>query len=364
VSATLQTALGPALKILEEAKLRQAFEHFDNSATTKANWYRWLAVSAALCGAAAVVLAVLQLAALLFVDRPRAVEPGRIELWSIRFLGKPGALEALTVTEFIFIVVAIVAIAAGILAKTQRGWLRDRHKAEWLRSLHFRFLVDPDLWSGLHGAREEARNRLHARMEQVIGLGSPGLEAWAGDDEPPEAPTVSPGGRWDKRALAELVDYYLVARLRHQVDYLALQAARRDWWERLLRPIPLGTFFLAAAAALTHFVLVFGRLSRHELGATSHQVAVADVASILLVLVAGALPAVGAGVRTCHLAQEFGRNSLRFKAKRSALEKIGSRLKLADSPEQIFHWLWACEYVLESDYREWLRLMIDAEWIG
>jgi hypothetical protein len=43
---------------------------------------------------------------------------------------------------------------------------------------------------------------------------------------------------------------------------------------------------------------------------------------------------------------------------------MAERLQTEANPEAIFRDFWCCEQVLESERREWLRLMMDAEWFG
>ena len=70
--------------------------------------------------------------------------------------------------------------------------------------------------------------------------------------------------------------------------------------------------------------------------------------------------------RTFLLAHEFGRNAGRSFAKANALESVAERLRgtSGTSSAELFRDVWAAEYVIESDQREWLRLMIEAEWFG
>ena len=88
-----------------------------------------------------------------------------------------------------------------------------------------------------------------------------------------------------------------------------------------------------------------------------------ETSRVFLVL-AVALPVVAAGIRTWRAAHEFGRNMSRFEAKRSALEELARSLGETRSPEAVFHLLWQSEQILEADHREWLRLMLEAEWFG
>jgi hypothetical protein len=109
-------------------------------------------------------------------------------------------------------------------------------------------------------------------------------------------------------------------------------------------------FYLSVAFALSHFVF--------DLFESLH------VWSLLLITLAAALPVVGAGIRTFRTAYEFARNTIRFRAKRDALTHLEEKLQKETEPEEIFRDLWRCEQVMKAEHREWLSLMIEAEWFG
>lgn len=52
----------------------------------------------------------------------------------------------------------------------------------------------------------------------------------------------------------------------------------------------------------------------------------------------------------------------RWPALAVALESIRSALDHASSPRSQYLGLWFCEQTLENEHREWLRLMLEAEW--
>jgi hypothetical protein len=103
--------------------------------------------------------------------------------------------------------------------------------------------------------------------------------------------------------------------------------------------------------------------------------------------VAALLPAAAAGVRTWRSAFEFSRNKGRFEAAHQALRDLERRLveegfaasekprgqpsnPALDKDEEetdaypILRDLSWCEHILESEHREWLRLMYETEWFG
>ena len=91
-----------------------------------------------------------------------------------------------------------------------------------------------------------------------------------------------------------------------------------------------------------------------------------DVASTLLIAASAALPVTWAGIRTWRSAREFSRNVARSTARREMLDEMAQRLDGARQvdPSHLLGELQICELVLESDQREWLRLMREVEWYG
>jgi len=63
-------------------------------------------------------------------------------------------------------------------------------------------------------------------------------------------------------------------------------------------------------------------------------------------------------------AYEFARNTSRFRAKYVALERLAERLQRENDPAALWYAMWCCEQMMDAEHREWLRLMIEAEWFG
>ena len=179
---------------------------------------------------------------------------------------------------------------------------------------------------------------------------------------------------------------------------------------RILDRLPAWLFF----ASVTAVVLKFFADVPHVFFASSHGpvpewFANSHEAGIFLtVLGAASLPVLAAGVRTWRAAFEFSRNKSRFQAAHRALAELEERIihdgvdafgAVQSSPvlqvtmrreetigasqtslsvEQgrantpgalvdaypMVRDLWWCEHILESEHREWLRLMYETEWFG
>jgi hypothetical protein len=166
----------------------------------------------------------------------------------------------------------------------------------------------------------------------------------------------------DAEVIERLLRYYLTDRLEGQIAFFR---SRAEAFERRLawvRPFPVLLFYLS-------FVGV-------ALDATLQSVAgdSPEVKTAIAVLAAAALglPVVSAAMRTIVLSRELARNSSRYAAKLHALTHLNVQLNVALKDIQtglppgrsatILRDLSCCEYLIESDHREWIRLMVEAEW--
>ena len=172
-------------------------------------------------------------------------------------------------------------------------------------------------------------------------------------------------------AIRELRAYYHDTRLAAQLDYLATKAEARSHRAALIGRLPQMLFFATAGLILLHFAFEAPHVLKWLHGPIGSHAAIREEApslpgwlAVSLILLAVALPASGAMFRTIFAAREMGRNATRSSAKLKALEEMSASIREEDEPSGILRNLWLCEYVIESDHREWLRLMIDAEWFG
>ncbi len=83
-----------------------------------------------------------------------------------------------------------------------------------------------------------------------------------------------------------------------------------------------------------------------------------------MIVLAASLPVVGGAIRTFQGAHQFARNTYRYRAKALALSSIDAGLTHAAQTRAQFLALWFSEQTLENEHREWLRLMLEAEWIA
>jgi hypothetical protein len=269
-----------------------------------------------------------------------------------RLLTQHSLTEHLAWLELIaaFIAMLVVFVGSGRLHK--EGWLIERNRAERCRMLKFRTLIDPKVWlgQGILPIDEFVRRKL--QPIETAGLGE--LWEWIDGDPAPQW-SSSTGVTLSREVLQQLLEYYQKTRLNFQRKYLDQTALRFERNERI-RPSVLSFLFYAGIVCV--FIHVLIDLIGGDQNAAAH-------ASLLFLALAVGLPTIAAGLRTSFLARERARNASRYRAKSKALGEIDERLtELAaeHDAEAVFRELNFCEYVLDLDQREWLRLMIEAEW--
>jgi hypothetical protein len=308
-------ALGDRYRAADQAALRHQRQH------------RALTMTAAVCGAAAVLFAVVRLG-----------------------FGYLASFPWLTEAEVAAALAALAAVVLGLVAARRTRWLVHRHRAERLRLLHYHFLTDPTLWTAPDAWRARFA-ALDAEAARIAGASAADLHAWLEADAIPDPPPSEECLRVPAATVGALVDHYRTVRLSAQIGYFRRQAARNARLDRPVRYIPVAAFFVSVVAAFGHFAVELA-------GGTGSQ------ASVLLIVLAAGAPVVGAAVRTVRLANEFSRNTVRFRAKQVVLDRLAEALRAGPEPVTAFRELWCAEQVLESEHREWLRLMADAEWFG
>jgi hypothetical protein len=259
-------------------------------------------------------------------------------------------------SELLAVVLGLLSVSLGIIASTQSSWLRERHKAERLRLLKFRFLAHRALWCQGTAGIEIWRNELRRAIEQIQAIDRTQVKAWADADKPSQVPLPISTCALSPAALRALVDYYTTKRLALQSAYFHERSLRYEGRDRKLRLLPAACFFLSVTLVLLHSLVDL--LSKRSPGSHSF--------SIWLVLLAACLPVIGGGVRTYRSAHEFARSASLFHAKHQNLEDLKRELEQADpsSPDAILQVIWKSEDYLEREHREWLWLMLETEWFG
>ena len=198
----------------------------DRAALRHQTFHRYLTLIAGVGGTLAVLMAIFQLSKL---------GPGT---W-------PAELE------FAAAAIALLAVCAGLLAKSQRRWLLQRHKAERLQMLKFQFLITPALWTADRQRAGALLDPLRNQVRQVLRATRHDMELWLidrpcdSDSGHQPTPTPLPGA---------LVNYYVRERLEPQLAYATRRARRNASLERWTFLIGPSFFLLSVLAAFGHFM--------------------------------------------------------------------------------------------------------------
>lgn len=281
--------------------------------------------------------------------------------------------------EFFSALLALGGIVINWKCQLNERWLLERHKAERFRLLKFSTLIDPALLSGLDSDVEAWEAGLRSKLKEIEELSHDGMERWAQDAYAQALRFEVVARPIDVEGLRELITYYQNKRLEKQKSYFYGQwkrGLRGDWSTKLSS---LLLFFLSIGFALLHGIIGFiGKLLHSSHLVPESYVVNIERATLALILLAALFPVVVAGLKTLRSAFEFSRNNMRFHSMYLALSELHERLlkhkedllqkvtktELIIREEVIYTDLWWCEHLLETEHREWLRLMVDAEWFG
>ena len=328
--------LSEALRLINAA-LGEPFQTSDSAALRNQATHRKLAKWAMWTGASAVLLAIVQ---------PALTET----LPDLRI--KAAWLEAIAAFS------GFVAVLLGLRVKTNNRWFVERHRAERLRMLKFLALGRPELWCGDTAAW---RAWIDEQVRAIMGVQTiEQVKLWAesGNAEvelPPPPACVPPPA-----ALASASTYYRWKRVEYQASYFNKQAAKYREQTRRLTRLPLPLFFLSILAVGVHFAA--GWMNAHAAAAPAALHAW-HATEVWALAVAAVLPVCGLCIKAWLGAFEHTRSASLFGAKARALLQLSNQLRqdqddLTATMRHIAH----AEHFLAQEHREWLRLLLEAEW--
>ncbi len=319
--------LDQALLFLAQ-QIRPVYDVANRAALRNQRYHRIFAVIAGIFGTTAILFAVAQLSGFYTTRWP---------LW----------------VEISAASIALLAVLAELMLAQQTRWFLERHKAERYRLLKFHSLIEPDLWSNNDTVWKK---KVLASLEEIRKMTPERLLIWSRTDRVPEIPLEPIEKEIKDDCMLQLVGYFTDKRLGVQLEFFAQRRRRNDLLNRCTRVFLPVLFFLSTLAVLLHFALDV----THSTALNIHAI------STTLIVLAVSLPALAAGIRTLRSTYEFGRHSYIFQAKHAALKKLQEDLEalVGKRPlhkRKIFQSLAQCEYFLEAEHREWLRLMTDVE---
>ncbi len=338
--------LHTALTFLD-AELKPKWLEFDNEANAQQTSHNRIARTAIVCGVMAVILVLLQF--------------GLQET--------PGGFSSVVGwVEIVSAAVAAGAVALGIVTGCDRKWLIARHKAERLRILKFRALGRSETWCGPEKEWQKWVRESIAEIQSISQIKD--IEDWinkvaASPHEPkPSACTISSG---EVQALAS---YYRWKRVGHQIRYYNHKAKtilgrkRASSAQDAGDHLPSGNrhrhgvwlFFISIMMVIAHVVME--KLSGHNEHGLMH------LFGGWFLALAGLIPVIGFGCRAWKGAFEPARSAALCIAKSRSLELnarnlVNTQTDLQDTMHHIAH----IEHFFEHEHSEWLRLMLETDWL-
>jgi hypothetical protein len=308
--------------------IEPAFRKADSAALRHQGYHRQLARWASLFGTAAVVFAILQLA----------------------FAEEIGT-HVMSVAEVIAAVLATVAVVMGLRVAFQTRWLVERNTAERLRLAKFRYLIKPEVWCGDPEIVAQQKADLEKEVAQITSIQARDVHHWVEHDAVPTPPRAVLELSNPISVGKELLDYYLARRLRYQRRFFEKRAQENLRLETFARFFSLALFVGSVGAVLLHFGYDLFDRAEHL-----------NLVSRWLIVIAASLPVLGGAIRTWQSTYQFALNTDRYRAKAVALASIDLALDHATAARSEFLGFWLTEQTLENEHREWLRLMLEAEW--
>jgi hypothetical protein len=345
-----QDRLGAYLRF-SQAPMLEAFRLADDRALRAQKWYRIITAAAAIAGSATLILSARNL------------------LW--------GANHEWLWAELGSLLLTVLAVAAGIFGGWHGKWLLSRYQAERLRLLKFEYLADETLWLEPETVWQ---GELLRRIQEVGWIRRGTLAEEAEKDDAPGPISGELAGAVSEADRATLSEYYMRKRLETQIAYFSRGVENGAWWRfesrQLLPAIFFASIFLVGIHLVRELAERPGPAAASSISAAAGPVAREEKADEppaghgseldrWLLLSSLGLPAIGAGIRTYRAANEFGRNRARSAARRTELADISRRMQRETSPHAgVLAHVALAESVLAGDQREWLRLMLEAEWYG
>lgn len=264
--------------------------------------------------------------------------------------------------EFVFTITALVLVLWALFSRKQETWLLERFKAERLRLVKFRLLIEPKLWQPGSTDIEPVRARVESERTRILHMPEDLLDALKNEDALPDLPRTDDCARVEPAALSRLLDYYRRKRIGFQLRYfeerMRQKAPRTE--NRMLQPL---FFFLGIALSLANLLI--------EWATNGDPVGHLEAATRWLVFFALILPFGWSAIRTLRGSREFARNRARSHARHASLSELRRGLEAATGgPAEswdrvmIFGYLFLCEGLLAADQHEWIRLMREAEVYG
>lgn len=262
--------------------------------------------------------------------------------------------------ELIFVVFLVFIVVFAFSSNIQKKWLKNRSEAELLKSLYYRALIHPLLWCRItdttHEFHTQWKEYIAKKQEEILELGTKPFEERIKTEKIFELPPAFPDCPLNDPVASQFITYYRCHRIRGQMNYYTKKVKQFEKYQST-RNGPIIFFIVGVIAVFIHYFLS-GIISIFPAYAEF-----LEIISIFFVFVALAAPVISTAIRTLRSSIEIGRTEVLYEAKKIALLHFDQDLKKSMIPNrELFTILWECENFLESENREWLRLMNEAEW--
>jgi hypothetical protein len=349
--------LRPLCDALENVRkfILPEFQRADRLALDYRKKYQDLSFRAVTFGACAVIIGIAEFAL-------------QIKLWE----------RLLELLEVGMAIACLYYICEGARRKLKDNWLAARYKAEHLRLLKFKTLLDPELWWGESQQRDGCEpvaltdfwSEVSLEVIELAKVDRKKVEALADKGVRPEVSEVQYPPSCDE-SLKELIHYYCDKRLHAQMRYLANKSEEEEkqdtapqLWTQIL-------FFISFTFVLIHLLLSFigdptelqstlgallslpvrawhGLLGLLELRglyafyglvallkhfwaflhlpAPTEEFLSTEWFANLCLVIAAILPAIVAGLRSYRGSREFARNASRHRATLDSLEDLSDEM--------------------------------------
>ena len=226
--------------------------------------------------------------------------------------------------------------------------------------LKFQSLARAELWCGDESEWQNWVRSEIAALERTVSFDQ--VRDWSetGDTEPRSS--IPSGCAAAPDLVRALAAYYRHKRLDFQAAYFQRQSNRYRRSVGHLPHLGLPLFFLSVLAVLVHFLAEYLARQAPKAGQAAGG-SFWELAAIWGVAAGALIPVLSVGVRAWLTAFELPRSASLYAAKHRALVRASDHAR-QDAPDlaATLRHIAQNELFLEHEHREWLRLLLDAEW--
>jgi len=280
-----------------------------------------------------------------------------LAIYQLADFPRPPVPLLLPLVELALVLYAVSLVVRNFQSNWKDSWLTNRSRAERLRSLKFRTLLDPDFWSP--GTLPNTLARVRGEVGEIDSMSPQHLWARLADaDLDFRVPDRLSGDPETDHAIG---NYYLRRRLGAQLTYFRDKVhdyEHKDHKTKIVGPL---LFFGVLLFVFAHDVVdLVQYLANHGADPTSP----AEQTGRLLIALAAVLPAASAAVHVYRDGREAGRNHLRMVATKRRLTLLNKHLEAQQTRKEQIRLMVETELVLAAEHEQWLQLMKECEWYG